>query len=83
MAREVSVRDLRNHTSEVVAAVRRGESLTLTVNRERVADIVPHVALRDPWVPSSVLREIRREAPADPALLDDLAAVRGELLDEA
>ena len=39
MARSVSVRDLRNNTAEVVAAVQAGETLTLTVNREPVADI--------------------------------------------
>lgn len=82
MAREVSVRELRNSTADVVAAVRSGESVTLTVNRERVADIVPHVERRDPWVASSVLRDIVREAPADPALLDDLADVRGALLED-
>lgn len=82
MAREVSVRELRNHTADVVAAVRGGETMTLTVNRERVADIVPHVERRDPWVPSSVVREIVREAPADAGLLADLADVRGALLDD-
>jgi antitoxin (DNA-binding transcriptional repressor) of toxin-antitoxin stability system len=39
MAREVSVRDLRNHTADVVAAVRSGERVSLTVNRLPVADI--------------------------------------------
>jgi prevent-host-death family protein len=82
MAREVSVRELRNHTADVVAAVSSGEPVTLTVNRERVADIVPHVEQRDPWVPSATLREIAREAAADPGLLDDLADVRGELLSD-
>jgi prevent-host-death family protein len=82
MARSVSVRDLRNNTAEVVAAVQAGETLTLTVNRDPVADIVPHAAPRSPWVPSSELRRIVREAGADGALLDDLADVRGELVDD-
>ncbi|HVS99471.1 MAG TPA: PIN domain-containing protein [Solirubrobacterales bacterium] len=56
-----------------------GERLTLTVNRRPVADILPHVEGRDPWVPSAELRSIVREAPADPGLLDDLAEVRGVL----
>lgn len=76
------MRELRNHTSDVVAAVRSGEAMTLTVNRERVADIVPHVEQRDPWVPSATLREIVREAVADPRLLDDLAEIRGQLLSD-
>lgn len=82
MARNVSVRDLRNGTADVVAAVRGGERLTLTVNHDPVADIVPHVEQRDPWVPSSVLRDIVREAPADEGLLTDLADVRGALLED-
>jgi antitoxin (DNA-binding transcriptional repressor) of toxin-antitoxin stability system len=83
MPREVSVRELRNSTAAVVAAVRGGERLTLTVNHDPVADIIPHVTQRDPWVPAHVLRQIVAETPADPALLDDLADVRGELLDDA
>lgn len=80
--RAVSVRDLRNNTADVIAAVRRGERLTLTVNREPVADIVPHVEQRDPWVPSATLRRIVAEAPADRDLLDDLADVRGALVED-
>jgi len=83
MAREISVRDLRNHTAQVVAAVRAGERLSLTVNRAPVADIVPHEPARSPWAPSATLREIVAHAGADPALLDDLATVRREPIDDA
>lgn len=76
MAREISVRDLRNHTADVVAAVRSGERLSLTVNRLPVADIVPHNTERNPWVPSRVLRALVEEAGADTELLTDLADVR-------
>src|SRR4051794_8694190 len=54
----ISVRDLRNHTAKVVAAVRAGERLSLTVNRTPVADIVPHASARNPWVPAETLRGI-------------------------
>jgi prevent-host-death family protein len=80
--RRVSVRELRNRTAEVVAAVRSGERVSLTVNREPVADIVPHQAMRSPWVHSRSLRTIVEEAPADAQLLEDLAEVRGALVDE-
>jgi prevent-host-death family protein len=83
VTREVSVRELRNRTAEVVAAVRAGERLSLTVNRTPVADIVPHTATRDPWVPSSTLRRVLAEVPADARLLDDLAGVRGELVEDS
>jgi len=82
VAREISVRDLRNNTAQVVAAVRSGERLSLTVNRTPVADIVPHAAARSPWLPSATLRRIVAEAGADAGLLDDLAEVRGSLIDE-
>lgn len=82
MARVVSVRELRNNTADVIAAVRGGESISLSVNGLPVADIVPHRVERSPWVPSGTLRQILAEASADAALLDDLADVRGQLIDE-
>jgi antitoxin (DNA-binding transcriptional repressor) of toxin-antitoxin stability system len=82
MARNVSIRELRNSTSGVIAELEAGERLTLTVNRRPVADILPHTQERDPWVPSSELRRIVSETPADPGLLDDLDDVRGAELDD-
>jgi antitoxin (DNA-binding transcriptional repressor) of toxin-antitoxin stability system len=82
MSRDISVRELRNSTAGVIADLERGERLTLTVNRRPVADIVPHAADRDPWVPSAELRRIRDEAGADTGLLEDLADVRGDEIDE-
>jgi antitoxin (DNA-binding transcriptional repressor) of toxin-antitoxin stability system len=82
VAREISVRDLRNHTAQVVAALRAGERLALTVNRTPVADIVPHTADRSPWVPSATLRRIVEEAAADAELLNDLADIRNSLIDQ-
>jgi len=82
MSREISVRDLRNHTADVVAAVKAGERLSLTVNRMPVADIVPHEPERSPRLPSHRLRALVNEAGADDALLFDLADVRGSLVEE-
>jgi antitoxin (DNA-binding transcriptional repressor) of toxin-antitoxin stability system len=82
MARNVSIRELRNSTSSVVAELEAGARLTLTVNRRPVADILPHAEQRDPWVASSELRRIVSDAPADAALLDDLADVREAELDD-
>jgi antitoxin (DNA-binding transcriptional repressor) of toxin-antitoxin stability system len=83
MARDVSVRELRNATAGVIAELEKGERMTLTVNRRPVADIVPHVEERNPWVSSSELRRVVDEAAADPGLLDDLADVRGDEIDDA
>lgn len=38
---DVSVRELRNHTGRVVAAIESGETVVLTVHGRPVADIVP------------------------------------------
>ena len=83
MARNVSIRELRNSTAAVISELESGERLTLTVNRRPVADIVPHLEDRDPWIPAAELRRIVGDAPADPGLLDDLADVRGAELDDA
>lgn len=82
MARAVSVRQLRNETAEVMAAVQAGERLQLTVNRTPVADIVPHVPERGPWVSCEEVRRILVEAPADQGLLEDLAGARDQVVDD-
>jgi antitoxin (DNA-binding transcriptional repressor) of toxin-antitoxin stability system len=83
MARNVSIRELRNSTAAVVSDLEAGERLTLTVNRRPVADILTHVEDRNPWVPAAELRRIVREAPADSGLLDDLAEIRDAEIDDA
>jgi len=58
---DVSVRELRNHTARVVAAVQSGERIVLTVHGRPVADIVP--------------RQQRAERRPTDRLLADLAEV--------
>jgi antitoxin (DNA-binding transcriptional repressor) of toxin-antitoxin stability system len=82
MPRAVSIRELRNSTAAVISELESGERLTLTVNRRPVADILPHVEERDPWVPASELLRIVSETPADRDLLSDLADVRAVELDD-
>jgi prevent-host-death family protein len=41
---DVSVRELRNHTARVIAAVESGEPVVLTVHGRPVADILPRRA---------------------------------------
>lgn len=65
---DVSVRELRNHTARVVAAVESGEPVVLTVHGRPVADIVP--------------RRTRSERrPTEQVLTDlaDIAALAGQL----
>jgi prevent-host-death family protein len=58
---DVSVRELRNHTARVIAAIESGERVVLTVHGRPVADIVP--------------RRPRSERRPSERLLADLAAV--------
>ena len=65
---DVSVRELRNHTARVIAAVESGEVVVLTVHGRPVADIVP--------------RRTRSERrPTDLLLseLDEISALAAEL----
>jgi prevent-host-death family protein len=58
---DVSVRELRNHTARVIAAVENGERVVLTVHGRPVADIVP--------------RRTRSERRPSELLLADLADI--------
>jgi prevent-host-death family protein len=58
---DVSVRELRNHTRRVIAAVESGEPVVLTVRGRPVADIVP--------------RRARSERRPTELLLADLGAI--------
>ncbi|ORV10709.1 type II toxin-antitoxin system Phd/YefM family antitoxin [Mycobacterium celatum] len=78
---EVGVRDLRNRTSQVVAAVKAGEQVTLTVHGEPVADIVPH-RRRVRWLSGERLRTELAERSADAGLTAELEGLAGQTLDE-
>jgi prevent-host-death family protein len=58
---DVSVRELRNHTARVIAAIESGEAVVLTVHGRPVADIVPH--------------RPRTERRPTPQLMADLAEI--------
>jgi prevent-host-death family protein len=78
---EVGVRDLRNRTAQVIAAVQAGERVVLTVNGEPTADIVPH-GQRTRWLGGALLRDQLLERAADPELGAELDEVAGQTLDE-
>ena len=80
---EIGVRTLRNRTASVIDAVRAGERVTLTVNGEPVADIVPH-GRRMRWLAGPALREQlgQRNRAADPGLQRELDALVGQSIDE-
>lgn len=76
---DVSSRDLRNHTADVLRRVEAGERVRISVNRRPVAELVP--LERPRWSSGAAMERILREARADTALLDDLAAVRGQVVE--
>lgn len=65
---DVSVRELRNHTARVIAAIESGESVVLTVHGRPVADIVPRIQ-----------RSERRSTEAILADLAEISALAKEL----
>jgi prevent-host-death family protein len=78
---EISVRDLRNRTSQVVAAVQAGQRVTLLNRGTPVADIVPHVG-RTRWIPGAWMSEQLSTRQADTALTDELERDLGQTIDE-
>jgi len=76
---DVSVRELRNHTAEVLRRVEAGERLRVTVDRRPVAELAP-LPGRDVWVPRQ--RAFDALVQADAALRDELADVLGDTVDE-
>jgi prevent-host-death family protein len=76
---DVSSRDLRNHTAEVLRRVEAGERLRISVNRRPVAELVP--LERPRWSSGAAMERVLREASADAGLLDDLAGVLGQTVE--
>jgi prevent-host-death family protein len=79
MGGDVSVRELRNHTAEVLRRVEAGERLRVTVDRRPVAELAP-LPTRQVWVPRE--RVVDGLVQADAALRDELAEALPDTVDE-
>jgi len=79
MADEVSVRELRNHTAEVLRRVEAGERLRVTVDRHPVAELAPLPA-RSTWVPRR--RALEAMVQADAGLRAELDDALPDTVDE-
>jgi prevent-host-death family protein len=79
MAGDVSVRELRNHTAEVLRRVEAGERLRVTVDRRPVAELAP-LPSRDVWVPRQRLLDALVQA--DAALGEELGEALPDTVDE-
>lgn len=77
---EIGVRELRNHTNQVIDAVKSGERVTLTVRGEPVADIVPH-ARRERWLSGAGLQRQLEARSADADLGRELGELAGQTLE--
>ncbi|HEY2215964.1 MAG TPA: type II toxin-antitoxin system prevent-host-death family antitoxin [Solirubrobacteraceae bacterium] len=76
---EVSARDLRNHTADVLRRAEAGERMNVTVSRRPVAQLGP--LQRTAWVSGAAMERVLREASADGGLLDDLAPLREQTVE--
>jgi prevent-host-death family protein len=79
MTEDISVRELRNHTADVLRRVERGERLRVTVDRRPVAELAP-LPTRATWVPRT--RVLEALTQADAALRHELAEALSDTVDE-
>jgi prevent-host-death family protein len=77
----VPVRELRNHTADVVRRIQAGEEITITANGAPIATLVPARAEKKRFLSRSEFQDIVR-VPADRGLRDDLAVLSGDATDD-
>ncbi len=82
MGARIAQRDLRNDVSAILRRVAQGESFTVTVRGEPVAELTP---IRTPrrFVPRRRVEQILRGCAADPALLRELREMDVDPADRA
>ena len=78
---DIPSRDLRNNTRTVLARVAAGESITVTVDGRRVAEMTPSSERRR-WIPREEL--VRRLATdrADAGLREELRQINPDTTDD-
>jgi prevent-host-death family protein len=79
---EVSVRDLRNRTSEVLRGVEAGQPVTVTVDRRPVARLVPLGHRRESMPAGEFFGQLARIGGTDPGLRDELRELLPETIDD-
>lgn len=78
----VPVRELRNHTADVIQRVRDGQDVTITANGVAVATLVPvRTVGRDTITRAELLKALRGKQ-ADAGLRADLAILAGDTTDD-
>jgi prevent-host-death family protein len=72
---QVAIRELRNHTKDVLDAVERGEEVVLTRSGEPVARIIP---INQAATVSDWLDDLESEPASNTGWLDELSQLRRE-----
>lgn len=83
MSVEVASRELRNDTAGLLRRVEAGERIVITRRGKPVADLVPHLTVRQPrgLTPDDVLK-IRAITAGDPTFAADMEWIGGGTTDE-
>jgi prevent-host-death family protein len=79
---EISLRDLRNHVSEVLRQVEGGTPLTVTVDRRPVARLIPLTTRRTSVPAGEFFAQLARIGGADPGLREELREMLTETTDD-
>ncbi len=79
---EVSLRDLRNHVSEVLRRVEGGTPVTVTVDRRPVARLIPLTTRRTAMSASEFFAQLGRIGGADAGLREELREILTETTDD-
>jgi prevent-host-death family protein len=77
----VPVRDLRNHTADVIGRVRHGDDITITSHGVPVATLIPVRLKKQSAIPRVELIRILRHQ-ADPGLRDQLRELTADTTDD-
>lgn len=79
---EAAVRDLRNHTADVLGRVEAGEHVTITSRGRPVAELIPVRPVRRRPIRRAELVRRLGIIQADSALREELAVLAGDTTDD-
>lgn len=79
----IASRELRNHTADVLRRVADGDSVTITVNGEAVAELIPaRESRRASLTKADVLHLLDRKVVVDRTLEADIASISADTTDD-
>jgi prevent-host-death family protein len=78
----IPVRELRNHTNEVIRRVRDGDDVTITSNGVPVATLIPIRAGKRASMPKAEFLGLIGRHQSDPGLTEDLKRLTDDTTDD-